>query len=556
MKKEKIIVEKNIPFELSDGTVLRSDVFRPNDNNKYPTLMLRLPYNKEEKRYYDEYLEVPRMVEAGYVVILQDVRGRFASDGEFYPFIHEGKDGYEAVEWAANLPYANGKVGLFGMSYHGYTQLAAAVENPPSLKAIAPVMTMAEPWADILNGDSAAKGVAKFQTWTLGSIIEDQLKKREQLDSTKVQKYQATMQEWLHYRPADEWPPMKDLDPNSFFFDVMHNKVSSELIERTQLLDKLHSIQIPALFIGGWFDALLEPTIAAYQAYKGPAQFWVGPWTHEDMSGHAGERYFEGGAEQIGCDEVADPTELHIKWFDHWLKDKPMAVDKPVHLYLMGQEKWAAFGQWPPVTATNELFLSSNGSSQTRRGDGELVEQPMLKDTKSELLLDPDNPVPTRGGGVLIAGNGSGVFEIGDIQDREDVLVYTSSVLREDIHILGTVKASLWVSSPSTLCDIFIRLSDVEPNGKVFNIIDTFYREKVKSVDQPFCLELEIGHTAYLLKKGHSLRVDIAASNAPLYDINLNNGRTSKTSKIGKPAIENVYHGVNFPSRIILPIEK
>ncbi|MYL61388.1 hydrolase, partial [Virgibacillus halodenitrificans] len=119
-----------------------------------------------------------------------------------------------------------------------------------------------------------------------------------------------------------------------------------------------------------------------------------------------------------------------------------------------------------------------------------------------------------------------------------------------------TVKASLWVSSPSTLCDISIRLSDVEPNGKVFNIIDTFYREKVKSVDQPFCLELEIGHTAYLLKKGHSLRVDIAASNAPLYDINLNNGRTSKTSKVGKPAIENVYHGVNFPSRIILPIEK
>src|SRR5690606_1987212 len=177
MSVEKMIIEKNVPCKLSDGTVLRADVYRPNDHQEYPVLMIRLPYDKETPRYYDEYLEVPRMVEAGYVVILQDVRGRFASDGEFYPFIHEAQDGYESVEWAAKLPYSNGKVGLFGMSYHGYTQLATATERPPSLRAIAPVMTMADPWVDLLNGEGAMS-ISNFETWTLGSIVEDQLKRR------------------------------------------------------------------------------------------------------------------------------------------------------------------------------------------------------------------------------------------------------------------------------------------------------------------------------------------------------------------------------------------
>ncbi|MGY0694483.1 CocE/NonD family hydrolase [Virgibacillus sp. FSP13] len=554
MTNETFRFEENVACTLSDGTVLRSDVYRPNDEGNYPVLMIRLPYDKKTPRYFDEYLEVPRMVEAGYVVILQDVRGRFASEGDYYPFIHEGSDGYESVEWAAKLPYANGKVGLFGMSYHGYTQLAAAVEKPPSLKAIAPVMTMADPWEDMLNGQNGASGVGNFETWTLGSIVSDQLKRRNDPKRSKVQNYIANMTEWLSYTPANDWPPMKDLDPESFFFDVMHEKMDPDYITKMQLNEKLHYVEIPALFMGGWFDSLLKPTLKAYNNYNGPRMLWIGPWTHEEMSGRAGEKFFEHAAKNIGVDQITDPTEIHIKWFDRWLKDKPMPVEKPVQLYRMGQTKWEAYEEWPPASMKKELFLHSKGESQTRDGDGQLLDVPAMSPTASMLKLDPAEPVPTRGGRVLIAGHQSGMFEIGDIQDREDVLVYTGLPLEENLNMLGTVTASIWVTSPTSLMDLAIRLSDVEPSGNVFPIMDTYHRENVSEIGQPFCIHVDVGNTAYQLKKGHRLRVDLAASNAPLYDVNLNTGQTTKTASSGKIAFEQVHHGGAYSSKVVLPV--
>lgn len=553
-----IKLEKNVPCTLSDGTILRSDVYRPDDGERYPVLMLRLPYNKETPRYYDEYLEVPRMVQAGYIVILQDVRGRFASEGKFYPFIHEGKDGYEAVEWAAKLPYSNGKVGLFGMSYHGYTQLAAAVEKPPSLKAIAPVMTGANLMGNFLGKEGEAFASANLQTWELGSMMEDQLKRKGNFDKKKFYYYLEDIAEWLSYAPSNEWEPIQDLDPDSYYFDFIKGNLSPELRECTDLTEKLKHIDIPALFIGGWFDALLYSTLETYQAYKGPRMLWVGPWTHEEMTGRCGDKFFNAGAENIGTDNIKDPTEIHIKWFDYWLKDKPMPIKKPVHLYMMGRESWEAFDEWPikQDVKLSEVYLQSNGMSQTRHGDGRLNIQPSPTQTKSSLKLDPSNPVPTRGGGVLIAGHESGMFDVSDIQDRDDVLVYTSMELDTELRLLGSIKAEIWVSSPTCLFDISLRLSDVDELGRAYNIVDTFHREKVENVNQPFCLETEIGSTSYTLKKGHRLRLDIAASNAPLYDINLNNGTTTKTHTEGKAAVEYIYHGGEKASKLIIPLEK
>ncbi|MBM7599653.1 putative CocE/NonD family hydrolase [Virgibacillus halotolerans] len=548
-----LIVEKDIECTLSDGTILRADVYRPDRDQCYPVLMIRLPYDKKTPRYYDEYLDVPRMVQAGYVVILQDVRGRYASEGEFYPFIHEGRDGYESVEWAAGLPYANGKVGLFGMSYHGYTQLAAAAEAPPSLKAIAPVMTMAEPWKDMLSDGSGVNDIGNFMTWTLASVIPDQLERQGSANIEKAKDYIAALPQWLHDKPANTWLPMKELDPESFFFDVMNEQVESGYLERMSLSKKLKSTEIPALFMGGWFDGLLQPTLKAYHTYKGPSMLWIGPWTHEEMSGRAGDKFFENGAFNIGVDRVEDPTALHIKWFDKWLKDRPLNIDKPVHLYLAGQSKWESFEEWPPAVTKEKWFLGSKGASQTRHGDGQLVREPDSSSTVSQLKLDPENPVPTHGGNVLVAGQESGMFEQGDIQDREDVLVYTSAPLEADLDILGTISANIWVASKTPLADIFIRVSDVEPNNRVYNVVDTFHRESVED-DKPFCVKVDVNHTAYRFKAGHALRVEITASNAPRYDINLNNGKTTKTASKGKVAFEMIYHGGEFASNLVLPV--
>lgn len=549
-----MMVEKDVACKLSDGTILRADIYRPDDQLTHPVLMLRLPYDKTVKRYYDEYVRVPRMVEAGYVVILQDVRGRFASEGEFYPFINEGKDGYEAVEWAARLPYANGKVGLFGTSYHGYTQLAAAAEMPPSLKAIAPVMTMADPWQDLLGGASLASSSANFQTWTLGSIVHDQLQRRHDPKADRALELIEQLPELLQERPANDWWPMKELDPESFYFEVMDGELPAEQIANMSVKEQLKDVTIPALFMGGWYDALLSSTLAAYHAYNGPRMLWIGPWTHEEMTGHAGEKFFSNAETNIGVDQIQDPTEIHIKWFDKWLKDKPMPIEKPVHLYLMGQEKWAAFDVWPPTTEQRVLYLDSKGHAQTRDGDGRLSTVPANQETLASLRLDPDNPVPTRGGGALIAGYESGVFAIGDIQDRGDVLVYTATAQEDALSILGTVRASIWVSAATPLTDLAVRLSDVAPNGEVINIIDAFHRQQTNTIGEPACMDLTIGHTAYLLQAGHQLRLDIAASNSPLYDVNLNNGQTTKTAIHGKVAYEHVYHGGSRSSKIILPI--
>lgn len=551
--KIQLMVEENVGCTLSDGTILRADVYRPDNDQCYPVLMIRLPYDKKTPRYYDEYLDVPRMVKAGYVVILQDVRGRYASDGDFYPFVDEGQDGYESVEWAARLPYANGKVGLFGMSYHGYTQLAAAAEAPPSLKAIAPVMTMAEPWEDMLNGGAGANDIGSFLTWTLASAIPDQLKRRGSSKIAKAEKYINELPQWLRYAPATEWPPLKDLDPESFFFDVMNETVAPEYRERMSLSKQLSKTEIPALFIAGWFDGLLKPTLKAYHSYGGQKMLWIGPWTHEEMSGQVGERFFANGAENIGVDGVKDPTALHIQWFDKWLKDKPMPIEKPVHLYLTGQSRWENFAAWPPVATEETWFLDSKGASQTRDGDGQLLQAPASAATVSLLKLDPENPVPTHGGNVLVAGLASGMFEQGAIQDRADVLVYTSDPLDDNLDIIGSVQANIWVASQTPLVDIFIRISDVEPNNQVYNVVDTFHREHVED-DKPICMELDVDHTAYRFKTGHALRVEIAASNAPRYDINLNNGKTTKTASGGKPAREMIYQGGEFPSNVVLPV--
>jgi len=547
------IMEENVECRLSDGVTLMADIYRPNDTGRYPVLMIRLPYDKKTPRYFNEYLDVPRMVAAGYVVILQDVRGRFSSEGEFYPFIHEGDDGYESVEWAASLSYSNGKVGLFGMSYHGYTQLAAACSHPPSLKAIAPVMTLSDPFKDMVKGDGGVSKIANLYTWTMGSILEGQLKRKGNPNYKSVPSYIEQLPELLRHRPLIEAPPIQALDPNSFFFDMVHEELSDTFLDRIDVSKDLAHVNIPALFIGGWFDSLLKPTLNAYHAYDGPRMLWIGPWTHEEMTGRAGEKFFDNAAKNIGEDAISDPTELHIKWFDKWLKDEPLPITKPVQLYMTQQDGWEAFEAWPPETNVRSLYLAASVGEGTN--DGYLPTQQPQKLSIDHLKLDPENPVPAKGGGALTAGQKSGMFDVSEIQKRGDVLVYTSDVLEGELDVVGTIKAKIWVSSSTPLMDLFIRVTDVEPDGAAYNVADTFYRETAAAKDEPFCIELDINHTSYRFRKRHRLRVDIAASNAPTYDVNLNNGKTSLMGTSGEVAFEKIYCGGDYPSKLMLPIK-
>ncbi|AXF57466.1 CocE/NonD family hydrolase [Salicibibacter kimchii] len=542
-------VEHDVECQCSDGTVLRADVYLPEGQGLYPVLLLRLPYDKTNPHYYNGYLDVSRMVATGYVVILQDVRGRYASDGSYYPFVDERKDGYEAVEWAATLPYSNGKVGMFGMSYHGYTQLAAAAEAPPSLYAIAPVMAVADGWIDMIRGATMPFDQGSLATWALESILPDQLKRQKhEKELERAYAYIEELPSRLHDQPMSEWTPMKNTSPNSFYFDFVKRQVAEKTIQQVDVREQLKHIHIPALFIGGWFDFLLGQTFGAYQHYGGKRMLWIGPWTHSNLDGWAGDVFFEHATSPLGEDKLIDLTDLHIRWFDHWLKGKPLNIEKPVHLYQMGKRRWESRGSWPPEeSGTQCYYLNWNGNLRT-------LEKKKPETSYTDVTLrNPAAPFPTRGGNILMAGHEAGMVEQSDLHEREDALVFTTRPLEQPLDVIGAIAANVWMSSDSPLLDLFLQVSDVTPDGKVYNVVDTFTRKPGDDCGRPQRVQVELTPTGYRFEKGHAIRLAIAGSNAPRFDVNQNNGTTSRTSTGGRSANDILFYGAKYPSILSIP---
>ncbi|QQK75275.1 CocE/NonD family hydrolase [Salicibibacter cibarius] len=548
-------MEYDVECQCSDGTVLKADVYRPEERGLYPVLLLRLPYDKTNPHYYNGYLDVPRMVTAGYVVILQDVRGRYASGGSYYPFVYERKDGYEAVEWAAALPYSNGKVGMFGMSYHGYTQLAAAAEAPPSLYAIAPVMAIADGWVDMVQDVIMPFDHGSLATWTLESILPDQLK-RQGHDAALAHTY-AYMEElssWLHDQPMTEWAPMKNTAPNSFYFDFVNRQVNKQTIQQVDLREQLKHIHIPALFIGGWFDSLLGQTLGAYQQYGGKRMLWIGPWTHSNLDGWAGDVFFDHATTPLGADQLKDLTDLHIRWFDHWLKDRSLNIEKPVHVYRMGQRRWDRQESWPLNDVGISYYYLDRHENMSVQSSVRALEKKKPETNHTDRCpRNPAVPFPTCGGNLLMAGHGAGMFEQGDLHKREDTLVFTTQSLDRPLDVLGAITANVWVSSDSPLVDLFLQVSDVTPDGNVYNVVDTFTRGTGSDSGRPQCVQVDLIPTSYRFGKGHAIRLAISGSNAPRFDVNQNNGMTSRTTTGGKPANDVFFYGKKYPSFLSIP---
>jgi uncharacterized protein len=264
-----IMLEKNVSCTMRDGTVLYSDIYRPNMDGEFPVLLTRLPYNKDLPMFSHRYLDTNRLVQNGYIVIIQDVRGRFASEGEFYPFFYEAEDGYDTVEWAAKLPFSSGKVGMFGLSYYGFTQLLAAVERPPHLHAIIPAMTLSNWQTDAVKYQGKFL-VSSSETWALESIAPDQIKRKsknkEEYTSMmlKLAGHYNNIEEWYSYKPIEKWPPLKDLGVAGFFYDFITNQLSEEAQERMSIIHNYDKVDIPAYHIAGWYDNFLQATIRNY----------------------------------------------------------------------------------------------------------------------------------------------------------------------------------------------------------------------------------------------------------------------------------------------------
>ncbi|MCM3570298.1 CocE/NonD family hydrolase [Neobacillus mesonae] len=572
---QQIILEKNVPCTMRDGVTLFADIYRPTMEGTFPVLLTRLPYNKDLPFYSHRYLDTNRLVQNGYIVIIQDVRGRFNSEGDFYPFLNEAEDGYDTVEWAAALPYCNGKVGMFGLSYYGFTQLLAATEQPPHLKAIVPAMTLNN-WLNNSVDESGKFMVASSETYALESIAPDQLKrtyKDPEEYAAMMQKMAASynkIEEWFEHKPVNQWPPLKELGVAEFFFDTLEGNVSGENAERMSILNKYDQIKVPAYHIAGWYDSLLQSTLENYEGLQknSPARqkLIIGPWGHGVYSSVIGERNFGIHASGDWIDQKDDLTGLHIRWFNHWLKGEKTDVvnEAPVKLFVMGINEWRNEQEWP-LARTNYIpyYLHSKGTANSRFGNGSLSFEKPQAEPSDSFVYDPANPVPTNGGGTLYAGaNTMGPKDQQVLEGREDVLVYTSAPLEEPLEVTGPVKVKLWAKTDAVDTDFTAKLIDVLPDGRAYNLTDGIIRAKYRKGQdigeqikgEILDYDIELWPTSNVFLPGHSIRVEISSSSFPRFDANLNTGKTMIDSEEYTTAEQTIYHDENFSSYILLPV--
>ncbi|MEC5423646.1 CocE/NonD family hydrolase [Virgibacillus sp. C22-A2] len=569
---KQILIDREVPCTVRDGVTLYANVYRPSEAGKYPILLSRLPYNKNLPDFSHRYIDPIKLAMEGYAVIIQDVRGRFASEGEFEPFAQEGKDGFDTVEWAARLPYSNGKVGMFGLSYYAFTQLYAMMERPPSLKAIFPAMT-----GNIFKeafGKNGVMELAAAETWVLDSIAPDYLKRKqgsEYAETIKEIKSDLNkIEQWHTYTPFKEWPPvMKHPELREIYSTYIKQEFNKKALSNASYKD-LGVIDLPAYHLAGWYDNFLGQTLLNYEQMSESntnQKLIIGPWGHGMFHSELGERSFGIDSAGTSIDGKDDITSLHIQWFNHWLKEdkeSPANSEDPVKIFVMGTNEWRSEKEWPlKRTENTPYYFHSDGRSNIDLSSGSLTTVPPEDERHDQYTHDPENPVPTNGGGVLFYnGRGAGPYDQKEIEKRDDVLVYTTEPLVMPLEVTGWIKVVLWASTDAKDTDFTAKLVDVFPDGRAYNLTDGIIRAKYRYdkevqpglTGEVVKYEIDLWATSNVFLPGHSIRIEIASSDFPRYDVNPNTGKTTADTVDMVKATQKIYHQREYPSHVLLPI--
>ncbi len=575
----KVIFEANIPAKMRDGTTLYANVWRPEAPGKYPVLLHRTPYDKSEFRL-GILVSPVRAAQEGYVVIFQDCRGRFASEGTFYPFIDEMQDGYDSVEWAADLPYSDGNVGMFGASYGAATQWMAAIAQPPHLKAILPIWMGDGAYEGTLYyGGAFHLGLGLYWAYVIaGGEMVRMLLKGQPIDKVVGPLTMAFdgMPSTYEKLPLAGSQPVLDELGGSYYKDWLKNPEENEYWTRWQYSRFTDKIKTPALSVGGWFDLYSGsvPKLFSQMREGGGSEearagqrLVIGPWAHAVMSDAISDIYFGMSSILPGVDLVT----LHLKWFDRWLKgqEQPLFAGPPVKIFVMGSNTWRDEQEWPLArTQWTNYYFHSSGKANTAAGDGVL--SPVAPDgdeLPDTFVYDPNNPVPTTGGCTVLPGGAaaanSGPKEQIHVEAREDVLVYTTPPLEQDVEVTGPITATLFAASSALDTDWTAKLVDVHPNGRSYNLADGIIRARYRKgttaaellkPGEVYEYKIDLQTTSNLFKAGHRIRIQVSSSNFPRFDRNPNTGKCVACETELVTAKQAVYHTSNKPSHITLPI--
>ena len=595
-----VVVAENVMVPMRDGVRMATDVYRPARDGEalpgqFPTLLSRTPYGKNGSDQTARFL-----ASHGYAVVIQDTRGRFESEGTFYIYVHEGHDGYDAVEWAAAQPWSRGDVGTFGGSYLAATQMSLAVEAPPHLKAmfirvstsnywedgagsggaftllhnLAYAMSLAssskEAQADPARGRALAAGIQRdnLAEWVRAYPFYPNTSPLELIPT-----YQRWFQDWVDHPDFDDY-----WKQNGYTFELSYDQVPD----------------IPIYFVGGWYDIFLRGTLNNFAGLaaknSSPTKLMMGPWEHGVGSARRGDVAF--GPEA----EVNLETE-RLRWFDQALKSDDERQDTgifdgpPAQLFIMGGGdagrteggklnhggEWVSVTDWPPAEAANREFYL--------HADGRLAPEPPAGTAEpTAYTFDPANPVPTIGGKVnsgaqlvppapfdqrCIAGEIFGCTDNLPLSSRRDVLVFQTPPLDEAVVVMGPITVKLWVSSSARDTDFTAKLVDVHPPSDDYpwgydmlladRIVRARYRNSLEVPElmepgQIYEITIDLLGTANRFAEGHRIRLDISSSNFPFFDVNPNTGERPGHHTHTVKAINSIYHDAAHPSHVVLPI--
>lgn len=550
-----VVVEVDVPVTMRDGVKLFADVYRPAGNASYPTLVIRTPYGKTSAQSEIGYAHPAWYASQGYVVLVQDTRGRWSSEGRFYPFLNEGEDGFDTVEFAARLPRSTGEVGTFGFSYAGLNQILTAVLRPPSLRAIAPAFTSSSPYESWSYHQGAP--ATAFLTFWSALLGMGEASRNGDLKAVGQLSRAMTSGSPVWALPANSDPILtSDLVP--YYHDWLSHPTYDDYWRRWTLDEDFSRINVPGLHTLGQWDLFAKGNLRTFNGLKansaagGAQKLLVVPFPHLPWS-PLDEKV------NIGANVVDD---RHIRFFDEHLKGKAAASpDANVAAYVVG-EGWRNLSDWPSADGVS-YYLHSDGRANTAWGDGKLKISPASATNADIFIYDPNQPV------LSVGGHSTGVEgvqpvgpKVQDVAERsKTVLVYTSDLLEHPLTLVGNVTVCIFATTTVVDTDFTARLTVVDDHGVSRNLLEGIVRAShrhgsVSPIPPGSGINeyrIDLGPIARAIPSGSRLRVDVTSSDFPQWgrNSNLSDGQTTAAVAI---ATQVIYHGPEFPSRIVLPI--
>ena len=534
----------DVAVPMRDGVRLSANVFRPEASGRYPTILVRTPYNKGR----DISPNYVAFVEHGYAVVVQDVRGRYTSEGVFHPLQQEPADGNDTLDWIARQPWSDGKIGMLGGSYVGIVQWKVAVLNNPHLKAIFPAVSGCDDYRDRFYSPGGAFKLGQRLLWMSENL--------------RAPRYHPDFSKFVLHLPLRTSDVAATGQPSDMFQEAVAHPSYDSFWKSISVREVLSQMHVPVFAVGGWFDNFVESDLEAYhllQQSSAVHRILIGPWPHNKTIKLQGVDF--------GPDADIPLRGIQLEWFDQFLKgrDTPLLSEAPVRVFLMGANRWLDEHEWPPPARLERFYLQSRGRANSLAGDGKLAPFVPGREPADRFVYDPNDPVPTQGGAVCCNPK---IFPWGPrdqrpVEQRRDVLVYTTPPLRKDVEVVGPIRLVLYAATSAPDTDFTAKLVDVHPDGRAENLTDGILRLRYrKSLDNPELAEpgkiskitIDAGVTANVFQKGHAIRLEVSSSNFPRFDRNPNTGGPVADAIELRKASQTIYHDTERPSYLLLPV--